>query len=272
MQTSPTQLADTALRLERLAREAGRIAMGFWRPGARTSAEVQFKHGGSPVTAADFAVDRFLFEGVAGFLPEAGWLSEETTDDPRRLTRKTLIVVDPIDGTSAFMRGDPRWAVSIALVEDGRPAIGIVHAPALERTFVAQSRGGAFLNGAPIAVSSRDALAGAALVVPTDMRDFLERSSHGFDFAKRTPSLALRIAQIAMGEGDLAIAKANSRDWDIAAADVILTEAGGVLAELDGAPLAYNRPSSRRDMLVAAPRALIEATLALAKAAQKGSP
>lgn len=244
--------------------------MNYFQEGARTSAAVQFKGGGSPVTEADFAVDRYLFEGVAALLPEAGWMSEETKDDQSRLSRKRLIVVDPIDGTAAFLRGDPRWSVSIALVEDGRPVVGVVHAPALGRTFVAHHRGGAFLNGAPISVSPRTALAGAALVAPTDLRDFLERSDYGFNFAKRTPSLALRIARIAMGEDDLAITKPNSRDWDVAAADVILAEAGGVLAEPGGAPLLYNRPTSRRDMLVAAPKALVSETMALAKAAQKG--
>jgi myo-inositol-1(or 4)-monophosphatase len=270
MQGTLSDLTELATRLEALAREAGEIAMGFFRPGERTSASVGFKSGGSPVSEADVAVDRFLFEGMASLFPEAGWLSEESADSAERLSRRALVVVDPIDGTTAFVRGDPRWAVSIALVENGRPVAGVVHAPALGKTFSARRSGGAFLNGVAIAVSGRSALEGASLVAPRGLACFLENSAYGFHLEQRKPSLALRIVDVAMGVSDVVIAGPNSRDWDIAAADVILTEAGGVLSELDGGALTYNRPTSRRETLVAAPKALLEESLALAKAAQKG--
>jgi len=269
MQDSPENLRQLASRLEQLAREAGAIAMADFRPGEHTSAAVRLKGGGSPVTDADLAVDRFLQQGAGAIAPEAGWLSEETADSPERLERERVFVVDPIDGTTAFMRGDPRWSISLALVEKGRPIVGVVHAPALERTFLAVSGGGAFLNDEAIAVSPRGDLQGAAFVAPTEYQDFLGDSAYELRFVKRTPSLALRIVQIAMGEADVAIAKPNARDWDIAAADVIISEAGGALVELDGDALAYNRPNSRRDMLVAAPKALLGESIALAKAAAR---
>jgi myo-inositol-1(or 4)-monophosphatase len=270
MQIAPTDFATLAASLEALARAAGNLALGHFRPGERTHAAIRYKGGGSPVTDADIEVDRFLFEGAARAFPEAGWLSEESVDTKERLERRSLIVVDPIDGTTAFLRGDPRWAVSIALIEGDRPIAGVVHAPALNRTYSAFSGGGAFLNGERIAVSPREGLQGASLVAPRDLHDFFAASAYAFHLAKRTPSLALRIAEIAMGESDLAIANPNSRDWDIAAADLILTEAGGVLSEPGGGVIAYNRPSSRREMLVAAPKALIDTSLALAKSAPKG--
>ena len=267
-----TDLAAFLASLEELTRRAGAIAMAYFRSGERTVAQVSYKGGGSPVTEADFAVDRFLFEEISRLLPEAGWLSEETTDNDERLGRARLVVVDPIDGTLAFTRGDERWAVSIALVEDGRPVAGVVHAPALDQTFIAAAGQGAFLNGAPIAVSARETLAGAQLVAPRGFATYFQQSPYGFDLAPRKPSLALRLTDIAAGRQDLAIAAPHARDWDIAAADVILTEAGGVLGELEGAPLIYNRPDSRRDMLVAASRSLFPDSLALARAASKGSP
>src|SRR5579871_3774843 len=98
------------------AREAGEVALRFFRPGAETSAAVHSKAGGSPVTAADLAADRLLGERLADAFPEAGWLSEETADNPGRLERRALIVVDPIDGTRAFVAGDARWAVCAALI------------------------------------------------------------------------------------------------------------------------------------------------------------
>jgi myo-inositol-1(or 4)-monophosphatase len=270
MQTTAIDLAAFLPRLEAITRKAGDIAMSYFRAGERTIAEVTYKGGGSPVTEADFAVDRFLFEELRRLAPDAGWLSEETADNAERLSRASLIVVDPIDGTLAFARGDERWAVSIALVEQGRPVAGVVHAPALGETYVAARGRGAFLNGAVISVSSREKMEGAQIVAPRGLYDYFERSPYGFDLAPRTPSLALRLADIASGRHDLAIAAADSRDWDIAAADVILTEAGGLLTELEGAPLTYNRPKLSRDMLVAAPKALFPSSLALAREASKG--
>ncbi len=272
MPTNRTEITANLPLLEAIARRAGDLASTFFRAGQQTSAEISYKHGGSPVTEADMAVDRFLFEHLRALFPDAGWLSEETADNVERLERSRLLVVDPIDGTHAFSKGDTRWAVSIALVEEGRPILGVIHAPALEATFAAAAGGGAFLNGAPIRVSEREALAGARIVAPRGLAGYFARSDYKFDLQTRTPSLALRLADIASGRHDLAIAAADSRDWDIAAADVILTEAGGVLSELEGRPLRYNRPELRRDMLVAAPQALFPESLALARAVAKGSP
>jgi myo-inositol-1(or 4)-monophosphatase len=267
-----TDIARVLPKLEALARQAGDLALSFFRRGQKTVAGVKYKGGGSPVTEADLAVDRFLFENLLEFLPDAGWLSEETADNAARLRRSSLLVVDPIDGTIAFARGDDRWAISIALVEHGRPVAGVVHAPALEQTFVAAAGQGARLNDVVIRTSERQSLDGANLVAPRGLAHYFAASPHGFELAPRTPSLALRLADIASGRHDVAIAAAHARDWDIAAADIILTEAGGVLSELDGAPLTYNRPQLGRDMLVAAPHAIFPQSLALARAASKGSP
>lgn len=266
-----TEIAANLPKVEAIARKAGDLASTYFRPGERTSAEISFKEGGSPVTEADMAVDRFLLEQLRELFPEAGWLSEETADNEERLERARVLVVDPIDGTFAFSRGDTRWAVSVALVEAGRPVLGVIHAPALQATFAAVAGHGAFLNGVPIRVSARAELTGARIVAPRGLAGYFARSEYKFDLQTRTPSLALRLADIASGRHDLAIASKDSRDWDIAAADVILTEAGGVLSELEGGPLRYNRPELRRDMLIAAPQALFPESLALARAVAKGS-
>lgn len=271
MRTSETDITAFMPLLESLARQAGEFAMMFFRPGEVTRAEIVYKSGGSPVTEADLAVDRFLFDRLRELFPDAGWLSEETADSAERLERSRLIVVDPIDGTYAFVRGDTRWALSIALVEAGRPIAGIVHAPALGQTFIGAAGRGARLNGVPISVSGREKLEGARIVAPRGLADYFAQSPYRFALQPRMPSLALRVADIASGRHDLAIASADSRDWDIAAADVILTEAGGALTELDGRPLTYNRPELARGMLVAAPQALLPTSLAIARAASQGS-
>lgn len=150
--------------------------MAYFRAGERTTAAVSYKYGGSPVTEADFAVDRFLFQEMARIAPEAAWLSEESADTAERLTRDALMVVDPIDGTLAFSRGDARWSVSIALVVGGRPVAGIIHAPALGETYIGALGLGAFLNGSPLIAPQRVEIAGAALVAPRAMQDQLAAS------------------------------------------------------------------------------------------------
>ncbi|MCX7899007.1 MAG: 3'(2'),5'-bisphosphate nucleotidase CysQ [Methylocystis sp.] len=257
-------LADFLPRLEEVARSAGDIAMRYFRLGERTSAAVSYKGGGSPVTEADLAVDRFLFEETRKLAPQAAWLSEETRDDPARLSCDSLVVVDPIDGTTAFARGDKRWAISIALIEKGRPVAGVVHAPAKEETFVAARGFGAALNGVRLDSPQRAKLDRARLVAPKGVQERAARL--GFSIAPRSPSLALRLVDLAAGRHDIVVAAPNARDWDIAAADIVLEEAGAVLCEPDGAKLTYNRASLARRMLVAAPNSLLTETLALTRA------
>ncbi|RTL86592.1 MAG: 3'(2'),5'-bisphosphate nucleotidase CysQ [Hyphomicrobiales bacterium] len=270
MPLSESDLSAFLSRLEDVAREAGDIAMGYFRRGARTAAAISYKGGGSPVTEADFAVDRFLFERMRRLAPQAGWLSEETADTDARLSRESIVIVDPIDGTNAFTQGDERWAVSIALIESGRPTAGVVHAPARGETFTAARGLGAFLNGERLDPPARESLSGALAIAPRPLHARLSELPQNIGLAPRTPSLALRLVDIAAGRHDLVISSPNARDWDIAAADVILCEAGVALAEVEGGALTYNRSSSKRGMLVAAPKPLIEETLAIARTVSKG--
>ena len=246
--------AEALAILEQAARLGGEIAMRDFRRGEMTSASIEHKSGGSPVTSADMAVDRFLKERLGAAFPDAAWLSEETADDEARLSHSRLIVVDPIDGTRAFLTGDPRWTVSIALVDDGRPIAGVVHAPALAETFIAFSGGGARFNGVSIHASDFAHLDGARVAGPRPLvQAFAAAARADFPAQAKIPSLAYRLALVANGGFDLALASINAHDWDIAAADVILAEAGARLSGVDGESLIYNRLSARRDPLLAAP-------------------
>ena len=236
------------------AREAGVIALGYFRLGETTSAAVKSKPGGSPVTQADLAADAFLKRRLGEAFPEAGWLSEETADDDARLDRRALIVVDPIDGTRAFVAGDPRWTVSAALVVDGRPIAGVVHAPALEATYAAAAGAGARLNGKPIATVARVAAAGYTVAGPKPILNAMgARLGATLDIRPFVPSLAYRMCLAASGAFDFAVANADSHDWDIAAADLVLEESGGRLVESLGERLRYNEARIRRAALLGAP-------------------
>jgi myo-inositol-1(or 4)-monophosphatase len=250
------------------AREAGEIALKFFHPGERTSARIAYKEGGSPVTQADIAVDEFLRARLGEAFKDTGWLSEETEDDPARLAYASVLIVDPIDGTRAFLAGDPRWAVSIALIDAGRPVAGVVHAPALAETYAAAHGCGSALNGAAIKVSNRAALADARIAGPKLMAESIGRAAGvSFLVQPKIPSLAYRMALVASGALDLGLTSEKSNDWDIAAADLILEEAGGRLVEAGGAPLRYNQAETRRGVLFGASAGMIGPFVAAARLA-----
>jgi myo-inositol-1(or 4)-monophosphatase len=255
------------------AREAGALALGFFRLGATTSAQVESKVGGSPVTEADLAADALLRRRLGEAFPDAGWLSEETADDLARLSRPSLVVVDPIDGTRAFVGGDPRWAVSAALIVDGRPVAGVVYAPALDEFYSAARGAGAELNGVAISASARadwsrlDAAGPKPIVQSIGMR--LGVST---EISPRVPSLAYRLCMAARGAVDFAVAAEHSHDWDIAAADCLLEEAGARLVDQSGERLVYNTKLVRRPALLAAPEALAPGLLEAFRAATGAPP
>lgn len=247
-------LDEIAAMLEAATAEAGELALRWFRPGAPTAARTDYKTGGSPVTEADLAVDAFLSERLRALFPDAGWLSEETADSGDRLSRDFVLVVDPIDGTRGFADGDGRWGVSVALVRAGRPIAGVIDAPAIGERYVATLGRGAFLNGAPIRLSTEGRLDGGRLAGPPQMGAKVARGL-AMSLVPKIPSLAVRFAHVAASALDGALSSANSHDWDIAAADLILHEAGGKLTGLDGRAPVYNRRDLKHGTLAAAPAA-----------------
>ena len=247
------------------ARAAGDIALGFFNAGAETSAAVEYKAGNSPVTLADRLVDDYLRQHLGALIPSAAWLSEETADSPARLKAAQIFIVDPIDGTRAFMSGDARWAVSVALVRDGLPEMAVLHAPALGDTFSAVRGHGAWRNNAMIATKPEACLRGGRIAGPKSFADQLRHHGLAFELVPKIPSLALRFANVAAGDLDAAFASQNAHEWDIAAADLILHEAGGVLLDIHGQALRYNQPHIAHGMLFAGARPVAAEFAAMAK-------
>ncbi|PTM39048.1 3'(2'),5'-bisphosphate nucleotidase CysQ [Bosea sp. 124] len=268
----PLPIAPDLLRAVREScLEAGEIAVDLFRPGAKTAARTWSKSGGSPVTEADIGVDTFLRIRLSALLPEAAWLSEETVDDALRLSRRFVWVVDPIDGTRAYMSGSPDWAVCVALLDEGEPILGVVHAPACDATYQTLRGGGAQRNGAVIAASQTTTLDAARIAGPKPMLDALARIET-FEPADKIPSLALRLARIADGTIDAGLISADARDWDLAAADLILQEAGGRLSGGSGETVVYNRETPVHGMLIASGGGLSEPLLAAMQRMRDGQP
>lgn len=250
------QLHDLLPLVHAVVRDAGDIAMRYFRSGLATSARIWSKAGGSPVTEADVAVDTFLKIRLSALLPEAAWLSEETADDPRRIGRDLVWIVDPIDGTRAFLAGSHDWSIAVALLADGKPALGIVHVPAHDALYAAVAGGGARRNGETISVSAAPDLEAVGVSGPMPFIDRLGRRHAGLKRLARIPSLALRIVRVAEGSIDVGLVSSDARDWDIAAADIILAESGGALFDGEGRMPVYNRPDPVHGELMAAPAQL----------------
>jgi myo-inositol-1(or 4)-monophosphatase len=211
--------------------EVGAMVHSRWQGEFRQWEKVP----GHPVCEVDLDADAMLKQALMTLDPEAGWLSEETADDPERLLRTRVWVVDPIDGTRDFLRGRAGWAVSVALVEGGRPLIGVLDAPARGEHWRAIAGGGATRNGAPLTVSGHDVLAGAR--VPADV---LPRVDKDLVAVEKPNSIALRIGMVASGQADLVAAMRWGKEWDIAAAALIAQEAGATVTDVLGRTLRYN--------------------------------
>ena len=245
--------ADLEL-IESAARDAGELALSFKRQG---KVQTWSKEGGSPVTNADLAVDRQLQDQLRAARPDYGWLSEETADDRSRLEARRTFVVDPIDGTRAFIKGRPSWAVSIAVVEAGAPVAGVVHAAAMAETYEAAAGSGARLNGQAITASGRARLDGCALLAdPAMMRSPRWPEPWPQMQIETRNSVAYRMVLVAAGAFDATLALSAKCDWDIAAADLIAREAGAVVSDHQGGAFIYDQPSARKRSLICAGEAL----------------
>jgi myo-inositol-1(or 4)-monophosphatase len=260
------RLHDSA-RLAVVVREAGALALKYFGGPLKTWT----KQGDSPVSEADIAVDELFHARLADPTADYGWLTEESENESSRLTKRRVWVIDPIDGTRAYIAGRTDWSISAALVEDGRPVVAVVFVPVSDEFFAAVLGQGATHNGAPIAVTAGAGLDGARTAGPKRLLDSIAAHSPGLVAIPRIFSLALRVARLAQGEIDAAIAGGNSSDWDLAAADLLVHEAGGMLTSLDGKPLIYNRPNPVHSVLVAAGRERHPALLELVRAQHKNS-
>lgn len=230
-------------------REAGALALSFFRQGPRT----WNKAAGDPVSEADIAVDVLLRERLHGPRPRYGWLSEESEDNPVRLDHSRVWIVDPIDGTRAFLEERAEFTVVAALVEDGLPLLGAVYNPATDEFFDAIKGGGARLNGRTIAVSQRGDFNDARLLASARMvRRTIEGMSSRPATYEAVNSVAYRMALVACGKYDATLSLGPKSDWDIAAADLVVSEAGGLSTDASGAGFVYNGATPRHPSLAVA--------------------
>ena len=238
--------------MQEAALEAGKVAMSYFGKDP----QVWMKAWDSPVSDGVVAVNAFLEKTLQSARPNYGWLSEETADTGDRMVKSRTFIVDPIDGTRAYIGGRETWCVSIALVENGRPIAGVLEWPALGESVAAAKGNGATLNGRSMTAvvhNKTQPVAG-----PLMMRRAMERVNV-LDYAlypDHIPSLAYRLAMVAKGDLSAAFARPRCHDWDIAAADILLEEVGAALHDVRGADQStaaiYNQTDLKRSVLLAA--------------------
>ncbi|MGH1355852.1 MAG: inositol monophosphatase family protein [Thalassovita sp.] len=239
--------------LTEAAKEAGRIATRF---SGKTAKSWDKPDDLGPVTEADLAVNDMLLRELGAARPDYGWLSEESEDNDTRLGQEKVFIIDPIDGTRSFIAGADTWAHSLAIAENGVVTAAAVYLPLKDKLYTAAAGRGAFLNGAPIRASERSDLSGATMIAakpnfhPTNWR------GQNVPDVKRAyrPSLAYRLSLVAEGRFDAMLTLRDSWEWDIAAGDLILREAGAITSDKRGDTLRFNNPFPQvKGVLAAAP-------------------
>ena len=220
----------------------------------RTDLKNWIKGASSPVSEADIAVNDLLERKLRSATPDYGWLSEESADDDHRLGKRRVWIVDPIDGTRSYLAGREDWCVSVALVEDAVPLLAAVFAPVSDEFFFAGRGQGATRNDIPVRATSGTAMDFSRIAGPKPLVERLNSSSSEIALHPRIASLALRLCRVAQGTIDAAFAGGQSRDWDLAAANLIVQEANGIMTSLSGERILYNRRDVVHGVLVAAGR------------------
>ena len=250
---------DRAAELE-VALEAATAAGRAVMESFGTDQEVRHKGPDQPVTEADLVADAMLKERLLAARPGYGWLSEESVDRPERLDRAKVWIVDPIDGTRSFIEGYREFAVSVALAEEGRPVVGVIYNPARDHMVWATAGGGGrsmtHWTSAPPAgtaaaaeaargeeARSLDVLTGAPDTLLASRSERAEGEFEPFEAGwtiREVGSTAWKLAGTAMGEGAY-ISRGPKSEWDVAAGVLIVGEAGGVVTDLDGRVITFNR-------------------------------
>lgn len=216
--------------------------------------DIKIKNNNTPVTQADLEADAFLKKFLTTARPNYGWLSEETEDNVKRLSKKRVWVVDPIDGTKAFIKGTGEFCVSVALVEDGVPVAGVVYAPVYDDLYSAFQGGGCFLNGEEVRpAETKPLVRSTCFTSPREEKLALFEPYQGKFLRAPVHSIAFKLAKIASGEGDFMVTLDEKCEWDTAAGHVLCTEAGLTVSTLAGGQVLYNQQSVYLPGLIVAP-------------------
>ncbi|MEM1129060.1 MAG: 3'(2'),5'-bisphosphate nucleotidase CysQ [Pseudomonadota bacterium] len=235
--------ADDAALLAEAAERAADLALQYFGKNPKVWHK---ENDAGPVTEADLAVDTMLRETLTEARPDYGWLSEETPDTPDRLDRKSVFIVDPIDGTSEYINVGNRWAHSLAIATEGKLVAAAVMIPVQEDLYTATAGGGAFLNGKPVEPSERDRLDGGKLFGNRHtMKEANWPGGRPEMALHRSLPLAYQLSSLANGQCDAMARFGPIWEWDLAGGGLVVLEAGQTLTDAGGEAPAFNCPHPR---------------------------
>jgi len=234
---------------KKAARAAGEILRGYWRRGGY---KIGSKGLDNPVTAADLEADRAIKKLLRDPFPGYGWLSEETVDNDDRLECRRVWIVDPLDGTKEFINGIPEFAVAIALVEDGVPALGVTYNPIKREMYWAARGVGCHLNTRRVRVTRTRTLKRATVLASRSETGRGEwQGFHGTLKVIPTGSVAYKLAMVAAGKADATFTRSPKSEWDIASGAALVIEAGGTIADIKGREIRFNQRNVKLEGLIA---------------------
>ena len=225
--------------------EAVRNAGEKVRELVRVGFEVQTKSDRSPVTTVDHEVNRILHEMQRREFPQDGWLSEESPDDPARLTNTRVWIVDPIDGTKALVNRMPEFCISAALIERGVPVVAAILNPSTDELFTAVRGGGLFLNGARVTLSPTHEFDPVIMVSAWEFRSGRWSTLTETSRCRPMYSIANALALVAVGRVQAVLTIEPQNEWDLAAGVLLIEESGGAISDAAGKPFAFNQPTPR---------------------------
>lgn len=232
-----SRYADILQRIDAALQAAGSVFERF----TAGAIETEYKIGHDPVTEADRAVDSVLRQNL--LRDSEGWLSEETADNPSRLERERVWIVDPLDGTREFVLGLPEFCVSIGLAENGKAVAGGIYNPATKETFLGAIDCGVLYNGQPAQPSQRKSLNGALILASrTEVKRGEWKQFDDSKFQVRAMgSVAYKLALVSAGLADITFTLTPKNEWDVVAGAALVESAGGFVSTLEKTPLIANR-------------------------------
>ena len=225
---------------------------------AKEGFDKEFKSNDDPVTTGDFIVNNILQEEFSKYFPEIGWLSEETRDNEDRLPKELVWIVDPIDGTKEFVMGIPEYSISVALVKEGSPILGLILNPLRDEVFTAVKGKGAFLNGKPIHVKKTLDEKPSIVASRSEIKRGEFEPFENLSKVIPTGSIAYKLALVAAGKADGTFSLGPKNEWDIAAGCLIIEEAGGRVSDKYGQGFKFNQKNTLVNSIVGTSKAASE--------------
>ena len=243
--------------MQQAAREAGAILLKYYK----TDLEIELKPeaGNSPVTKADKEADTFLQKTLMAAQPNYGWLSEESEDDPSRLEKDIVWVVDPLDGTKAFITHNSEFSVSIGLTQNGKPVAGVIYDPLANQMISAFKGGGVYVDGKKVENRQHDNMSEMVCLTSFTERKQGLWDEYESEFQMRNnPSMALKLAHVAAGLADFTVTLKPKGEWDTAAGHIMCEEAGLTVLDLYGKEVTYNHEVPLIDGMIVAAKYVLE--------------